>query len=212
MPFTKRFFYVPCKGEECFKLAEVIREKAPAVEQVDISISDHGLYIVMYGYESDVKSAWRYVRSLVASYKSAVKTKHGLTRVKVEYIVSKVRRTFPPRLLVEVLKRMGYRAELSEDSSSIETNAPVEKLEELADLIAKRADEVRYEVRGTATKYYVVAASILSGKPVSEVLNIGVALGHLKLDENEKYSIVVEWRQALSEFLSKVGSSSSQTS
>jgi len=211
MPLVKRFFYIPCRGEECLKLAEVIREKVPAVEQMDITVSDAGLYITMFGYETDVKNAWKYLRHLIGIYRSAVKAQHGVLRVKVEYLVAKIRRTFPPRLLVEILKRMGFRAEFDKEAVEIKTNAPLDKIEELTKTIVKYIDEIKFTVRGTTTKYYVVSAAILSGLPVSEVLSIGLKLGHLKLDEDDKYVIQIDWRQALSDFIAKIRSNGRET-
>ena len=129
MPLIKRSFYIPCRGDECFKLAEIIREKIPVVEQVDIEVGESGLYITMYGYKTDIKNAWSYIKRLVSSYKSAIIERGGVRRIKVEYIVEKTRHTFPPRLLVEILKHMGYTVELSENKEDIITNASLEVVE-----------------------------------------------------------------------------------
>ena len=200
MPLIKRSFYVPCKGEECYKLAELIREKAPVVEQIDIGITDSGLYITMYGYKTDIRNAWSYIKRLVSSYKSAVVEHGGKRRIRVDYVVERIGHTFPPKLLIEILKYKGYVAELSEFKNEIITNASLEVVEETASKIHELINEIRFNVRGTTTKYYVVAASILTGMKPEEVYRHGLELNHLVI-EDEKYRIRVEWRSALREFL-----------
>lgn len=202
VPLIKRFFQINCKGEECLKLAELIREKAPAAEYMGIEIREDALRITMHGYKTDIKKAWEYIRRLVSSYRSSVTiTRHGLRRIKVEYLVEKTGRTFPPILLVEILKYKGYKAILSDCKDEIITDAEPEVLEELVAKISDIINKIRFDIRGTVAKYYVVVASIILGLEPEQVIEKGVLHGHLYRDEEGKIRIKKEWRQALAEFL-----------
>ena len=204
MPLIKRFFYIPCRGEECFKLAELIREKIPSVEYVDITIEEDGLYITMYGYKTDIKYAWEYIRRLVSSYKSSITTlKGGIKRIKIEYLVEKTRKTFPPIVLVEILGRLGYRAGLNQDKTEIYTDAPTELIEEIVNKIWEVINAIKYDVKGTTSKYFVVVLSIVLKMEPEQVLSRAYSMGMMDKDEEGKYRIKKEWRKALNEFISE---------
>jgi len=204
LPLIKRFFYIPCRGEECFKLAELIKEKIPSVEYVDITIEEDGLYITMYGYKTDIKYAWEYIRRLVSSYKSSITTlKGGVKRIKIEYLVEKIRKTFPPIVLVEILERLGYKAGLNQDKTEIYTDAPIELIEEIVNKIWEVINVIKYDVRGTTTKYFVVVLSIVLKMEPEQVLSRAHSMGIMDKDEEGKYRIKKEWRKALNEFISE---------
>ncbi len=204
MPLIKRFFYIPCKGEECFKLAELIKEKIPSVEYIDITIEEDGLYIIMYGYKTDIKYAWEYIRRLVSSYKSSITTlKGGVKRIKIEYLVEKIRKTFPPIVLVEILERLGYKAGLNQDKTEIYTDAPLELIEEIVNKIWEVINVIKYDVRGTTTKYFVVVLSIVLKMEPEQVLSRAHSMGIMDKDEEGKYRIKKEWRKALNEFINE---------
>ena len=204
MPLIKRFFYIPCRGEECFKLAELIREKIPSVEYVDITIEEDGLYITMYGYKTDIKYAWEYIRRLISSYKSSITTlRGGIKRIKIEYLVEKTRKTFPPIVLVEILGRLGYRAGLNQDKTEIYTDAPTELIEEIVNKIWEVINAIKYDVKGTTSKYFVVVLSIVLKMEPEQVLSRAYSMGMMDKDEEGKYRIKKEWRKALNEFISE---------
>ncbi|MET1159386.1 MAG: DUF2067 family protein [Thermoprotei archaeon] len=201
MPLVKRVFYIPCKGDLCLKLAEIINEKAPAVEHAEIKISDNGLYITLYGYKTDVRNAWEYIKRIASLYLSAIRDTGGIKRIKLEYLVDRLRRTFPPRLLAAILNYMGYRCEYDHDKNELVTDAPLEIIEDIAKKIAEIIDSIKYDVRGTTTKYYVVAASIILNTDLETVYRIGVEKKHLVLDEDGKYRIRIYWKQAIEELI-----------
>ncbi len=204
MPLIKRFFYIPCRGEECFKLAELIREKIPSVEYLDITIEEDGLYITMYGYKTDIKYAWEYIRMLVSSYKSSITTlRGGIKRIKIAYLVEKTRKTFPPIVLVEILERLGYKAGLNQEKTEIYTDAPTELIEEIVNKIWEVINAIKYGVRGTTSKYFVVVSSIVLKMDPEQVLSRAYSMGIMDKDEEGKYRIKKEWRKALNEFISE---------
>jgi len=204
LPLIKRFFYIPCRGEECFKLAELIKEKIPSVEYVDITIEENGLYITMYGYKTDIKYAWEYIRRLISSYKSSITAlKGGVKRIKIEYLVEKTRKTFPPIVLVEILERLGYKAGLNQDKTEIYTDAPTELIEEIVNKIWEVINAIKYDVRGTTSKYFAVVLSIVLKMEPEQVLSRAYSMGIMDKDEEGKYRIKKEWRKALNEFISE---------
>ncbi|OYT40849.1 MAG: hypothetical protein B6U89_00875 [Desulfurococcales archaeon ex4484_58] len=199
MPLIKRSFYIPCKSSECIKIAEIIREKAPAVGSMDLEIRDNGIYITMYGYKTDIKNAWEYIRRMIIAYKQSIIEYKGYRRISIDYLVSKIKHTFPPKLLVEIIKHMGHSIDI--DDHIIVTNAPLEIIEDTAKRIVELMDTIKYDVRGKTTKYYVITLSILTNKDPSEIYEKGLMLNHLIKDEDDKYRIRVEWRKAILDFL-----------
>ncbi len=201
MPLIKREFYIPCRGEECFKLAEIINEKVPQVEFIDISIEENGLRILMYGYKSDIKRAWQVIKQLVKTHRSAIATgPYGLKRISLQYIVEEIHKTYPPLLLEYVLKRKGYYAKLSDDGLYILTNADIDEVLKIADRIHNLTNTIRDLVKGTSTKYFIVAASIILGVNPREVIELALEKGLLD-KTNDKYMLRKEWRQALEEVI-----------
>ncbi|MEM0380101.1 MAG: DUF2067 domain-containing protein [Desulfurococcaceae archaeon] len=199
----KRFFYIKCSGSECAKLSEIIMENIPSSELIDIVISDNGLYISIHGYKTEIKNIWMKIREIVNSYRSSVVSGKGYSSLKIEYLVRKFKHTFPPILLVFILNKMNYRAELSIDKNTIHTNAPLDIVEDVVSKIINLLDELKHRVSGTTTKYYVVASCILTNKSIDEVLTDGLKNNHLLIDENGKYKLRIDWKRALNEVISK---------
>lgn len=203
MPVTKRFFYINCRGEECNKLSEIIMENIPSIEQLDVAVTNQGLYITIYGYKSEIKSIWRKIRDIVNSYKSSIVLSRGYSKVSVEYLFNKFKQTLPPKLLVFILNKLGYRAEYSLDKNTILTNAPLETIEEVANRVIELMNNLKHKVSGSITKYYVIASCILTNQTIDNVLTIGLEINHLYIDENGKYRLRIDWKKALEEVINK---------
>lgn len=200
MPLIKRSFFIPCSGEECIKLAELIKDNISVLE-ASIDIKEHGIEVTMYGYKTDIKKMWVKIRQVISTYRELMKAgESGYKKIPLEYLVSLTRKTFPPLLLVEILKKKRFTA--SYENGVIETNADLDTLKELIDRIASIFEEIKYDVRSTTTKYFIVSASILTGLEPRIVIEKGIEKGLLKLEE-EKPKLTKEWRQALSEFISQ---------
>lgn len=201
MPLIKREFFIQCRGDECFKIAELISENAPQVELIDIDISDHGLRIKIYGYKSDIKRVWNTIKQLLRIYQTPYITGHGrIRRIPIQYIVGRIKRTFPPSLLVFILKKKGYRASLSEDNEEILSDAEPDHVIEIASRIADLTQRIRNITRGTSTKYFIIAASILLDKDPEYIVNKALEKGILERIE-DKIRVRKEWRQALEEVI-----------
>ncbi len=198
MPLVKRVFHIPCRGDECLELATIISEKTPIVEALDIDITNSGLMITMYGYKTDIKRAWENIKSIVKNYK--VTTAFGKTTKKysLQFLVETTRKTFPPQLLVEILNYMGYKALYNNEE--IITDASLDLVIEVINKINIIAENIRYKLKGKTTKYYVIAAPIITGKSVEEIIHASMEKG-LMAKNNDELIITKEWRKALKEIL-----------
>jgi len=201
MPFIRRVYHISCHGEECYRLAEFIRENI-SVPEINITFREHGIYVELYGYKSDIRNAWSKIKHLVSMYKrSMIRTRKGY-RITIDYIVSRIRKTFPPILLIEILRKMGYDANYKENI--IEVDIEPDELIKLADKIANIIQTIRYKVSGTTAKYLITAAAILTNRSIEEidqVVNELEELGYLFRDEDGKVRLKLEWRKALDMYL-----------
>lgn len=198
MPLVKRRFRVPCRGDECIKLYEYVKEKAPSIEYVEYEVSDNGLIINAYGYESEVKKLWSMVKNYVKVWKGIVE-KPGSYRV--DALVKVTRKTFPPEVLVIVLEKQGYFAEYNSGDGVIYTNAGSERVIELINRISELNSIVKDMVKGTATRYFALASSILTGLQPAEVLEVASRLGLAEPSDEGRYALKYEWRRAIDLFI-----------
>jgi len=198
LPLVKRRFRVPCRGDECIKLYEYVKEKAPSIEYVEYEVSDNGLIINAYGYESDVKKLWNTVKNYVKVWRG-VAEKPGSYRV--DALVKVTRKTFPPEVLVIVLEKQGYFAEYNSGDGAIYTNAGSERVIELINRISELNNIVKDMVKGTATRYFTLASSILTGLQPAEVLEVASRLGLVEPSDEGRYALKYEWRRAIDLFI-----------
>jgi len=204
LPLLKRSFYIKCHGDECLKLAELIRDKAPAVESMNITIEPSGLRIDMYGYKSDVRNAWIYIKRLVSAYKSAIVEKRGLREISINFLVEKIGRIFPPRLLEFVVKKKGHKARIEGDR--IITDADLDEIIDMTKKIIEVLDEIRFSVRGTACKYFIVASALTANKSYQAIIEEGLRTHILGKDEDGRIILKKEWRSAVDQILKDLSS------
>ncbi len=204
MPLLKRSFYIKCHSDECLKLAELIRDKAPAVESMNITIEQSGLRIDMYGYKSDVRNAWIYIKRLVSAYKSAIVEKRGLREISIDFLVEKVGRTFPPRLLEFIVRKKGHKARVEGDR--IITDADLDEIIDTIKRIVEVLDKIRFSVKGTACKYFIVASALLADKSYQAIIEEGLRAHILDKDEDGRIILKKEWRSAVDQILKVLGS------
>lgn len=203
MPLVKRRFYVSCREDECLKLYELLKDRIPSVNYVSMELTSRGLFVEVYGYESDIKDLWAEIKGLTGSLKEITR-KSGLKRYEVSLLTKIIRKTFPPRILAEVLKRMSYRVEYSGSEDAIVTDAPGEEVTRLAEKIAELNTDAGKHAANTSTRYFIVAGCVLSGLTVEEVIRISAHLGLIEQLEGGKNMLTVDWRTALDEFLKNV--------
>ena len=207
MPLIKRRFHIPCREDECLKLYELLKERLPPVSYVSIELTNKGLLVEAYGYESDVKQLWIEAKKLIGPLKE-VWGKSGLKKYEVDLLARIARKTLPPRVLVEVLRKMLYVAEYDDNSNAITTNAPRDEVLKLAEKVAELNTIVGKYAANTSTRYFIIAGSVLSGLDPEEVVRISMSLGLLRQHENdeesEKKELTVNWKEALENFLKNV--------
>lgn len=200
MPLVKRRIYVPCREEECFKLYELLKDKIPPLSYARFDITEKGLLIEAYGYESDVKSLWFELRRILAPLKEAMNRSRRSKKYGVELIARTIRKTFPPGILVEVLKRRGYYAEFDSKESTITSDAPFDEIMDIAGKIADVNVQAGKVARNTSTRNYIVTLSVLTGLTVDDVVRLSVEYGVLG-ENNGKFVVREDWREALNKVL-----------
>ncbi len=201
MPLVKRVFRVRCISEPCEKIAERISEHVALVGEYTITIHDNWISIEFHGYESEIKRAWARIKSLLAGLPKAGR---GGSSFELNALFRDLGSTFPPRVLVEVLKRRGFTAALDKDSNRVITNAGKEVVYELSKRIIELAKRMPGNVRGLSTKYYLLTIGALTGAPLEEILERALAFSHLRRDEEGSIVLNIEWVQGVDEFLKKV--------
>lgn len=203
MPLIKRRFCIPCKEDECLRLYELLKDRMPSINYVSMQITNKGLLLEAHGYESDIKDLWVEVKKLIGPLKEIAR-KAALRKYNISLITKMIHKTFPPRLLVEVLKRMHHAVEYSSDEDCISTNAPLEEVLKLAEKIADLNYEATEMAANTSTRYYIIASCILCGMPLENVVELSTNLNLLKRSEGGKYVLAVDWRTALDTLLKNV--------
>lgn len=203
MPLVKRRFHIPCRGDECLKIYELLKDYMGSIMYAELRITSKGLVMETYSYETDIKNFWIYIRRLIGSLREA-SGRMGMHKYSVELLTKMSRATFPPRLLVELLRRLNYSAEFSSEESAIITNASIEKVLELIGKIVELNSRARELAETTSARYYLVACSILTGKPLTEVVKLSLSAGIIKSSDKGKYSLELNWREALDSALKSI--------
>lgn len=196
----KRVFTIPCRKDRCLELSNLILEKI-TVDEATVHVGENSIEIRVYGYKSDIKETWNKIKRLINEFKSSIRVEKNALRIKIDYLVKKSGKAFPPRVLVEVLKRTGYYAQYYKGDQAIVTNAPLEKLFEHIESINRVYEEVKHNLRGKTTIYYVIILSLVLRKDPGFIIEKGRELNHLQLDDEGKFRLRVNLQQALDEFI-----------
>jgi hypothetical protein len=199
LPYVKRRMHIKCREDECLKLYELLKDKIPALSYVRLEMTSSGLLIEAYGYESEIKELWFVVRKTLASLREVLSAKPS-KKYSVDLLVRMTRKTFPPEVLVEVLRARGHHAEFLSGEGVIVSSAPLEEVVELANKVAELNREAGRVSKGTSTRYFIAACSAILGTSVDDVVKISLELNILREDEG-KYTLTREWRKALNEVL-----------
>ncbi len=162
----------------------------------EISIRGGKLFVEVTGTDYEIKDSWYRIRQAVAELWELYKLSRG-EEASIEAIVKEAGRTFPPEVLVYVLRLQGYDAQLSEDNTRIRTTAPLEVVVQNARAIAEVIDEIRFRVKGTAARRLIAALAVGLREPPEKVIEYGLKSRVLVEDEVEGIRLREEWRRAL---------------
>lgn len=199
MPLVKRRFFISCKEEECIKLYEFVKDRLPALSYVELTVTSKGLLVEIYGYESDIKTAWMEIRKIIKSIREVSSTR-GLKRYSVEFITQVTKKTFSPELLVEIIKRLGYRAVFLREENTLLSDMDFNNIVILVERIAEQNTMLAKISKNTSTRYYLVACAVLTGLPIEDIIKISRDLDLLFISEDGKVALKSEWKSSLNKF------------
>ena len=197
MPISRKFVLNCIDEQTCIELVNTLLENLPTTMYVSYRIRGNKLEIVVQGLKHDVQGIWALIKHYHSDLlKIKAQKMKEFKEYPIRYIVSKIRRTFPPDIVVEILKAKGYKADLEDDK--ITTNANLDMVSDIASKVAKILDEIRYDVVGKSTKKIVVYASILLDKNPKDIVRVLIDEGILVEDEEVgKPRLAVNLEQAI---------------
>ena len=197
MPISRKFVLNCIDEQTCIELVNTLLENLPATMYVSYRIRGNKLEIVVQGLKHDVQGIWALIKHYHSDLlKIKAQKMKEFKEYPIRYIVSKIHRTFPPDIVVEILKAKGYKADLDDDK--ITTNANLDMVSDIASKVAKILDEIRYDVVGKSTKKIVVYASILLDKNPKDIIRALIDEGILVEDEKVgKPRLAVNLEQAI---------------
>lgn len=199
MPLVKRRFSISCREEECSKLYEIVKDRLPALSHAEFIFTGKGLLVEVYGYESDVKTAWFEIKRTLKALKEAIASRSGMRKYSVDFVTQIIKKTFSPELLVEIVKKMGRRAIYVREENAILSDMQLEEITRVAENIAEKNAQLAKISGNTSTRYYLVACTILSGLTVEDVVEISRNLGLLDQGD-DRFIVKLDWRKAVEEF------------
>lgn len=182
------------------KLYELLKDRIPPMEYVSFEVTNKGLTIEAYGYETDIKALWFEIRKLLSPLREVMSKSKQSRRYNIDLIVRMIRKTFPPIVLVEVLKRKGCFAELAIGENAVVSDASLDEITETAAKIADVNLQALKVAKNTSARYYITALSVLSGLSVDDVVKFSTENGFLS-EEEGSYVLKLDWREALSKAL-----------
>lgn len=206
MPLVKKTFVIPCRGEECVDLSNTLLENLSGAGNVTIEAKQNNIVVTVYGYKSDVRETWMAIKNLLEEKRRLQPAGKGLIRINLNQLAKVLKRTVPPKLLVEVLKRYGYYATYEKEDSAVVTDVPLEELKRIAEQLGEAYLSIGNICRGTTTRYYLVALTVLTGGDLEKIVENAEKLNHVYRDEDGRIVVKVEWVRALDEYIKTYGS------
>lgn len=201
MPLIKKSFIIPCSGEECIELSNSLLENIGGAGTVTIETRRNHIVVSIYGYKSDIKEVWMIIKNLVGGRREFQKMAKGFIKIGLNHLTKMLRKTVPPKLLVEILRKSGYRADYDEDESIITTNAPLEELRRIAEALSDVYLGIGSICKGTSTRYYLAALTVLTGSEPERIIENAEKLDHVYRDEEGKVMIKTDWMRAIDEYI-----------
>lgn len=179
------------------ELINTLLDNLPPTTLIYYRIRGDKIEITVQGLKHEVQGIWALIKHYYSDImKVKSQTAKQVKEYPITYIVSKIRRTFPPDVLVEVLRTLGYTAEIRDDS--VLTNADLDKIISIASKIADIIDRIKYEVVKKSTKKIIAYAAIVLDKEpekvIEELKNAGILVED---DEAGKPMIRMDIAQAI---------------
>ncbi|MEM4020457.1 MAG: DUF2067 family protein, partial [Desulfurococcaceae archaeon] len=192
MPFVKRRFHVKCREDECIKLYELLKDKIPVTEYMEFVITNNGLTIEVYGYDSVIKRMWLSIKDLIKLSKIIVPMR-GLYRFNIEQLQKITGKTVSLRILVEVLKRTSHFIDYDRETGEIITDIPLQEILDLIIQIDEYAKRIPDSLKGKTTRYYVIVCGVITGLQPEDIIERSKELG-IMVNKDSLWRVNIEWR------------------
>lgn len=205
LPLIKKSFIIPCSGEECVELSNNLLENIGGAGTVTIEAKKNHIIVSVYGYKSDVKEVWMIIKSLVGERRGFQREEKGFVKISLNSLAKMLKKTIPPKLLIEILRKTGYYASYDENDSSITTNASLHDLQRIAETLSDVYVRVGSICRGTSTRYYLATLIVLTNSELEIIVGNAEKLDHVYRDEDGKIVIKTDWVKAVDEYIKTYG-------
>ena len=200
---VKRRFVIKC-GEYCEDLLNKIMENVK-VGWFKAELKGDSIHIEVRGLPYELKDVWYLIQDLKREV-SIIKGR-GERALDSTTISKLAKATAPLDALQILLSHKGYKARV--EGGLLVTNAPIDQIIELTRKYFELAQSeiVRFKVKGSTGRKFVILASILLDMSPEDVVNLAVSLGLMR-EGDFKYELTKEWRQALKEIMREAKESS----
>lgn len=192
--------------EEAVEFVAFVKEKLKGVD-MDIVLKQNKVRVVLLGTREEIELASSALKREYRYWRLSSKRKPGgLYRHSLSIVLSraKLASSIPVNSIAEVLRLLGYRAELRE--GFVETDAELDRVVEVAEKLSRVYKELLSE-RLTPMARRLVAA-LMASYPVGleEVMRVCLEEGVLYADEkSSRISLVVEYDAALEKAAKRLG-------
>lgn len=192
----KRTFSIKIPSLAYAELERFLERVAEAVKSYGASIKVEGDRVVVevYGQEFMIRESWIRLKKLLAEY-APPRGKRGYS---LRLVAKEVGLAIPGDVLAVVLKEEGSRARY-EGGDFLETDAEFDHVVDAAARIRKAIEEARLLASTRTAKKAVIAVAALTGRPVAEVVETGLASGLLSEDDEGRIVIKRPWTEVVPE-------------
>jgi len=192
-----------CNGRnECLELAEYIMNyRGVKAKSLIYEVSEGLVIIEVSGPKMEVVTTKRII---MKAYKEWMKIKawsKGAGSIEIQTLMKFVEKPFVSDALVEVLKHLGYRAELK--GAVLTSNAPPNIVINIAKALSQKLEElIRYKPRASATaKALITAYAYLMSLNARNALKVLEESGALRIN-GHRVLVTKEWRSLLRRLIS----------
>ncbi len=190
--------------DKCLELLDyILNYRGLKGTYIQYSIDDGKLRIWISGAESEALVTKHVVMKAYREWRALDAWRRGVSGVSINLLIKTVGKPFVSEALTEVLKMLGYEAELS--SGVLETNAPPDEVVRVAKELAEALEKVvKFRPRASyAAKALVTAYSVITGKDPLEVIKELEDTGFLEI-RGYRVLIKEEWRSLLRRLASRI--------